>query len=40
MLSVNAAEAEAHGCRQLVVRRGNHWELGPKGEDLLDLLTF
>ena len=40
LLSVNAAEAEAHGCRHLVVRRGNHWELGPKGEDLLDLLTF
>ena len=40
LLSVNAAEAEAHGCRHLVVRRGGSWELGAKGADLLDLLTF
>jgi hypothetical protein len=40
LLSVNAAEVGAHGCRHLVVRRGSRWELASKGEDLLDLLTF
>jgi peptidoglycan LD-endopeptidase LytH len=39
VLSVNAAEQQAHPCRRLVVKRGNTWALTAKGTDLLELIT-
>ncbi len=40
LLSVNAAEARAHPCRRLVVERRGRWELGARGRELLELLTY
>ena len=40
LLSVNEAEYRKNPCRRLVVERGNHWELGRHGIELLDLITF
>ncbi len=40
LLSVNTVEAEAHGCRRLVIHRGSRWQLGKSGVELLDLMTF
>jgi murein DD-endopeptidase MepM/ murein hydrolase activator NlpD len=39
LLSVNEAEEKKNPCRRLVVQRGTHWQLGPKGTTALDLLT-
>jgi len=39
LLSVNAAEYQAHPCRRLVVQRGGRWELTDKGQRELELLT-
>lgn len=40
LISVNAAEYARSPCRRLVVRRGDTWELGRNGKDLLELLTY
>ena len=40
LLSVNEAEKRANHCRQLVVKRGGHWELTDKGLRELELLTY
>jgi len=40
LLSVNEPEYTKNPCRRLVVHRGSHWQLGPKGINLLDLLTL
>jgi hypothetical protein len=39
LLSVNEAEETKNPARRLVHRRGAGWELGPRGLELLDLLT-
>lgn len=39
VLSVNAAEQQRNRCRQLVIRRGNGWDLSSRGADLLNLIT-
>lgn len=40
LVSVNAEEAVKNSARDLVVKRGGRWELGPSGIRHLDLLTF
>jgi murein DD-endopeptidase MepM/ murein hydrolase activator NlpD len=40
LLSVNEVEYHQNPCRRFVVKRGNTWELGPHGMDLVGLLTF
>lgn len=40
LLAVNEAEYGRNPCRRIVVRRGTRWELGPRGEQWLDLLTY
>jgi len=40
LLSVNEAEYHKNPCRRLVVQRGNRWELGPHGLNLLEMLTY
>lgn len=40
LLSVNEAEQRSHPCRNLVRRRQGRWELGPQGEQLVDLLIY
>jgi murein DD-endopeptidase MepM/ murein hydrolase activator NlpD len=40
LLAVNEAELRQHPCRRLVVKRGDRWELGRRGQQLLELLTF
>lgn len=39
LLSVNAAEEDKNGCRKLVLRRGNRWELSNSATVFLNLLT-
>ncbi len=39
LLSVNETEQKRRGCRKLVLRRGQRWELAPNGLRLLNLLT-
>ena len=39
VLSVNTAEQQRNRCRQLVVRRGNGWDLSSRGADLLNIIT-
>lgn len=39
LLSVNEAEYNKNPGRRLVRRRGGGWELGPRGSELLELLT-
>lgn len=39
LLSVNETEQQRRGCRKLVLRRGQRWELAPNGLRLLNLLT-
>ena len=40
LVSVNEPEALKHPCRHLVNRKGGHWELGPRGVQLLGRLTY
>jgi hypothetical protein len=40
LLSVNEVEYHRNACRRLVVQKGSHWELGPHGIELLDMLTY
>lgn len=40
LLTVNAAEREAHPCGRLLIKRGQAWTLTGRGDDLLGLLTF
>ena len=40
LLSVNEIEYRQNPCRRLVVRKGNRWELGPRGIEMLELLTY
>ncbi len=40
LLDVNPAEWQAKPCGKLVFKRGQLWTLLPKGEELIDLLTF
>jgi hypothetical protein len=40
LLSVNEAEYSRNPCRRLVTRRGSRWELTPRGQGLISLLTF
>lgn len=40
LLAVNEAEEARSGCRRLVAKRGDRWELSSHGEALLDLLTY
>jgi murein DD-endopeptidase MepM/ murein hydrolase activator NlpD len=40
LLSVNEAEYHKNPCRRLVVQKGSRWELGRRGIELLDMLTF
>ena len=40
LLSVNEAEQQKNPCRRLVSKKGDHWELGPHGQALLELLTY
>lgn len=40
LLTVNEAEQQQHGCKRLVVRKGDRWQLAPGGEELLDLLAW
>jgi peptidoglycan LD-endopeptidase LytH len=39
LLSVNEAEQQKNPCRRLASKRGSRWELGPRGLNLLELLT-
>jgi murein DD-endopeptidase MepM/ murein hydrolase activator NlpD len=40
LLSVNEAEYNKNPARRLVAKRGNRWELGSHGLNLLELLTY
>jgi len=40
LLSVNAAEYQAHPCRRLVVQHGSRWVLTEKGLRELEMLTY
>ena len=40
LLSVNEAEWSGHPCAKLVFKRGQAWTLLPRGQQLLDLLTY
>ena len=40
LLSVNAAEYQAHPCRKLVAQRGEHWQLTEKGLREVGMLTY
>jgi hypothetical protein len=40
LLSVNEAEQQARPCGHLVTKRRGHWELHPRGLQLLELLTY
>jgi murein DD-endopeptidase MepM/ murein hydrolase activator NlpD len=40
LVSVNAAEESRNSCRNLVRRRGSHWELTQSGLNALSLLTY
>ena len=40
LLSVNEPERQKNPCRRLVNKKGDHWELGPHGQELLELLTY
>jgi murein DD-endopeptidase MepM/ murein hydrolase activator NlpD len=40
LLAVNEGEARANSCRRLVIERGGHWELGPRGIEELEKLTY
>jgi len=40
LLSVDGTEQKAHPCGKLVALRNGHWELAPRGQRLLDLLTY
>ena len=41
LLSVNAAEQQSRPCRRLVVKdKSGRWQLAPRGQQLLELLTF
>lgn len=40
LLSVSEAEQKKNPCRRLVSKRGNSWEIAPRGVSLLELLTY
>ena len=40
LLSVNEAEYRKNPCRRLITEKGDHWQLAPRGIQLLDLLTY
>lgn len=40
LLSVNETEANKNPCRRLVTRRGDRWELAPRGIKALELLIY
>ncbi|MFN0066952.1 MAG: M23 family metallopeptidase [Limisphaerales bacterium] len=40
LLSVNEAVAGRHGCRRLVVKRGQTWTLTAAGQELIGLVTY
>jgi murein DD-endopeptidase MepM/ murein hydrolase activator NlpD len=40
LLDVNAAELAQHPCGKMVFKRGQVWTLLPKGQELIDLLTY
>jgi hypothetical protein len=40
LLSVNAAEQRRNPCGRIVAEKDGRWELTPRGQELLDLLTF
>ena len=40
LLSVNDSEWNSHPCAKLVFKRGQAWTLLPRGQQLLDLLTY
>ena len=40
LLSVNEAEYHKNPCRRLVRQAGARWELGPRGTEQLDMITF
>ena len=40
LLDVNAAELAQHPCGKMVFKRGHVWTLLPKGQELVDLLTY
>jgi len=40
LISVNEPEAKANSCRKLVIQRGGHWVLGPRGIEELEKLVY
>ena len=40
LVSVNAPVALANPCRRLVVQHGSHWQLGDRGIENLEMLTY
>ena len=40
LLSVNSAVAQANPCRKLVKQSGSRWQLGDKGQKLIELLLY
>lgn len=40
LVSVNEAEYHRNPCRRLVVQKGSHWQLGNRGIEALEMLTY